>query len=186
MSDPYLGEIRMFGGNFAPVDWNFCDGSLLQINEYDALFSLLGTTYGGDGRTTFGLPDLRGRLPIGQGQGSGISLRVLGQSGGREEITLNEMQMPAHAHAANAFSTAGTQTSPQGGICAVTVDTTTTPPTAVNQYIKPAEIVSPFKTGAMDPLAIVASGGSVPHNNMMPYLPLSFIICVNGIYPTAS
>ncbi|MCM2357375.1 MAG: tail fiber protein [Geobacteraceae bacterium] len=186
MSDPILGEIRMFGGYYAPQDWHLCDGSQLPISSNEALYSLIGTTYGGDGTSNFALPDLRGRLPIGQGQGTGLTPRVLAQSGGREAAPLAVSQMPAHTHAANAVSTAGTQTNPQGGVCAATVNATTSPAAAVNQYIQRSEIKPTDKTGEMDPLAIGAAGGSVSHANMMPYLTLNFIICVNGIYPTPS
>lgn len=184
MADAYVGEIRMFGGNYAPEDWLPCDGRPVAISTYDVLYSLIGTTYGGDGRTTFALPDLRGRLPIGQGSGTGLTPRVLAQKGGNETVALTVSAMPAHTHAANAANTAGIQPNPTGGVWAATVNTTTPPATPVNQYIKTSEIVPPAKTGVMDPLAIGASGGNGSHDNMMPYLPLNFIICVNGFYPS--
>ena len=182
--DAYLGEIRMFAGDYAPQDWLPCDGRLVAISTYNVLYALIGTTYGGDGQTTFALPDLRGRLPIGEVSVPGLTPRVLGQQGGSETVTLTVNTMPAHTHAANAVNTAGTQPNPTGGVWAATVNTTT-PATAVKQYIKTSEIVPPFKTGVMDALSIEKSGGGGSHDNMMPYLPLNFIICVNGNHPMA-
>lgn len=179
--DAYLGEIRMFGGDYAPQDWLPCDGRLVAISTYDVLYALIGTTYGGDGQTTFALPDMRGRLPIGEGSVPGLTPRVPGQQGGSETVTLTVNTMPAHTHAANAVNTAGTQPNPTGGVWAATVNTTTS--TAVNQYIKTSEIVPPAKPGVMDPRAIEASGGNAPHSNMMPFLSLNFIICILGTPP---
>ena len=118
MSEPFVGEIRMFAGNFAPQGWAFCDGQLLSVNQNDALFSLLGTIYGGDGRTTFGLPDLRGRLPMHAGTGPGLSPQRMGSMGGQENVTLTVNEMPAHSHSANAQSVTANSNDPHGRMLA--------------------------------------------------------------------
>lgn len=194
MADAYVGEIRMFGGSYAPTDWALCDGSLLQIAGNEALYSLIGTTYGGDGSATFGLPDLRGRLPVGQGQGDGRTNRIIGQKGGAETVTLDASTMPAHNHSANAVNSNGNQPGPVtlpsfiGTTWAKTYNTQTS--AAVNQYITGPEIVSPKIKGPLDPLAIQnacgnpATGATDAHNNMMPFITLNFIISLSGIYPT--
>ena len=168
MSDPFIGEIRMFGGNFAPRNWALCDGQLLSIASNTALFSLLGTTYGGNGQTTFGLPDLRGRVPVHQGQGPGLSDRTLGESAGTETVTLLPTQMPAHHHPG---ASAGTATLgnpggslPGSGAAAIYVDT---PPGLT------------MSTATQPP-----RGGGQPHPNLMPYLCINFIICMAGIFPS--
>jgi microcystin-dependent protein len=171
MSEPFVGEIRMFGGNFAPANWMFCEGQLLSIAEYDTLFSLIGTTYGGDGVTTFALPDLRGRLPIHQGQGSGLGAYVIGQMGGTENVTLATNQIPSHNHTAQANTESGTQSSPSNGIWANS-----------GQAVYSANPA----TGAMNAALIGAAGGSQPHNNMMPFLCVSFIISLFGVWPQIS
>lgn len=178
MSDPYLGEIRMFGGNYAPENWNFCDGTLLNISDYNTLYSLIGTTYGGDGVTKFALPDLRGRLPIGQGQGQNpvLTNRTIGAKGGSETVSLNAAQMPSHSHTVNASSAAGTQSSPQYGVWASLG-------TVANQFITVAEVKSPSVVGTMNAAAIANSNGGAPHDNVMPYFPLSFIISLRGYFP---
>jgi len=166
MAEPYLGEIKMVGFTFAPRGWAFCDGSLLSIASNDALFSLLGTTYGGDGNTTFALPDLRGRIPFHQGN----SL-VLGQPGGSETVTLTANQLPAHAHGLSANSSAGTNSSPAGGFWAQSQlgeYSTTTP------------------SHSMAPAAIGSTGGSQPHDNLPPFLTINFVIALEGIYPSQS
>lgn len=168
MSDQYVGEIRMFAGNFAPVDWEFCNGQLLAISGNEALFSLLGTTYGGDGTTNFGLPDLRGRLPIGQGTSSFGSIYQRGQMGGTEEVTLQSGQLPAHSHTLN-VSGASTQAGPGQAFWG---------PGEANLYSNTAP------DGKMSTAALGAAGGNQAHDNMMPYLPLSFIIATVGNYPT--
>lgn len=183
MCDAFVGEIRMFGGPYAPDGWLLCDGTLLPINGYEMLFALIGATYGGNGTTNFALPDLQGRLPIGLGQGPGLANRILGQTGGSEVVTLTAAQMPSHTHEAKATSAEGTQGNPEDGLWATTMDETTSPPTPVNQYILASEIKTTDKKGDMDPLAIEASGGSHPHNNVMPVMPLNFIICIRGTYP---
>ena len=179
--DNFLGEIRMFAGNFAPQGWNFCDGTLLSISNYDSLFVLIGTTYGGDGQTTFQLPDLRGRLPIGQGNGSGLSPRTLGQSLGEEGHVLTATEMAAHAHpavvstAAATTVTAGpsvTYGAAQGNQTAGVYGlyTTAQPPDA------PAVQWSGATVGNM--------GGSQPHDNTMNTLTVNFIIALEGIFPS--
>lgn len=165
MSECYLGEIRMFAGNYAPENWALCNGQLLSISQNETLFTLLGTTYGGDGQATFALPDLRGRIPISQGNSY-----LIGQFAGTEEVTLIASQLPAHTHAALSQSAAGNSQ-----------DTT-------NNYWAgaPNTSYSPTTTGLtnMNPTAISSVGGSQPHDNMMPFLTISFIIALVGIYPT--
>ena len=171
MSEPYIGEIRMFGGNFAPQGWLFCDGSILPISDYDALFSLIGTTYGGDGQTTFALPDLRGRMPIDQGQGTGMSNRSIGQLGGTETVTLIATQLPTHNHHAVANSGAGNADSPGGTYWS---GSATTP-----QYVPGDQANTNMNVGA-----IGSNGQGQPHDNMQPFLAVSFIISLYGIYPS--
>jgi microcystin-dependent protein len=174
MSDQFVAEIRMFPTNFAPKGWAFCDGQLLPISQNTALFSLLGTTYGGDGRSTFGLPNLQGRAPMHPGQGSGLSLRGLGEETGQENVTLLPSQIPAHSHPLNAANSDATSSTPeqqlvasgQGGV-KVFGPSTGTPVTLAAQMAAPA-------------------GGGFPHNNMMPYLTLNFCIALQGIFPPRS
>lgn len=169
MSSPYIGEIRMFGGNFAPVGWAFCNGATVPISENDALFNLIGTTYGGDGQNTFNLPDLQSRLPMHMGQGAGLSNRIIGEQGGVETVTLNTNQIPAHSHAPLSVSGNGNQSTPQNGVWAgVTTSIYTSNP--------PNTPFSPSIGGV--------SGGSQPHENLMPFLAISFIISLFGIYPS--
>jgi microcystin-dependent protein len=163
MSDPYIGEIRLFAGNFAPQGWAMCDGSVLPISQYEPLYNLIGTTYGGDGQSTFALPDLRGRLPVHQGNGY-----VMGQQFGVEEVTLTTQQIPSHSHAAAAVGTASSP-SPANAIWA------TAP---VSQY----STVAP--TTALNAQVISATGGSQPHDNLQPYVGLVFIISLFGIFPS--
>jgi microcystin-dependent protein len=165
VSSPYIGEIRMFGGNFAPAGWAFCDGQIMPIAENDALFNLIGTTYGGDGQSTFGLPDLRGRLPVHNGNGL-----PLAQSAGTEYVTLTTNQMPAHSHPFIAVGgTAGTDIAPTNNLPAESYN--------VTPYINDAT------TAAFDAAAVGGSGGSQPHDNHQPYLAINFIISLFGIYP---
>lgn len=166
MAQPYVGEIRMFAGNFAPAGWEFCDGRLLPISENEVLFQLIGTTYGGDGQSTFALPDLRGRLPIHQGNGF-----VLAETGGAEEVTLTVQQIPAHSHAFLANSGAGSSSTPANNVLAAAAGNLYFPPPTGSQV-------------AMSPQVIGAAGGNQPHNNMQPYLCVSFIISLFGIYPS--
>lgn len=172
--DPFLGEIRMFAGNFAPRGWATCDGQILPIAQNTALFSLLGTTYGGNGQTTFALPDLRGRVPVHVGQGPGLSPYSLGQSAGSENVTLTSGQMPGHTHTLNASSAGGDAGSPQNAVSAMVTDTQGN---AFNGYT-----ASPNTT--MSPQAIAPAGGNQPHANIQPFLCLTFIIALEGIFPS--
>jgi microcystin-dependent protein len=160
----------MFAGNFAPRSWAFCDGQLLAISQNDALFSLFGTIYGGDGSTTFGLPDLRGRIPIHAGSGPGLSPRQLGSRSGQEEVTVTVNQLPGHTHAAQGHNGSATSSNPSGRVVAST---------NVNVYRNAPPAVVP-----MNPAAISNTGGSGPHNNLMPTLCVSFIVSLFGIYPS--
>jgi microcystin-dependent protein len=170
MSDPFLGEVRMFAGNFAPVGWQFCNGQLVSIAENDALFFLLGTTYGGDGVTTFGLPDLRGRTPIHQGSSGGLTPRVLGQMTGTEAVALTAAQLPSHFHPVRAVSAVGTQAGP--GLASWAGAST-----GERQY-------SPGAPNAtMAATCTSTAGGGLPHENMAPFQAVSFIIALNGIFP---
>lgn len=171
MSDSYLGEIRMFAGNFAPLDWAFCDGSLLPIAQYSALYSLIGTTYGGDGQTTFALPDLRGRAPMHQGTGPGLTPRTIGESAGTESVTLIANQASTHNHTAGATSNNGNAVSPANAVWAAVT-------TGDTKYSS----AGPDTTMAANTLG--AAGGSQPHENMQPFLAISFIISLNGIFPS--
>ena len=171
MSDPFIGEIRMFGGNYAPNGWMSAIGSILQISDYDALFSLIGTTYGGDGQTTFAIPDLRGRQPIHQGQGSGLTNRAMGQAGGSESVTLLTAQLPTHNHTPLANSSAGNADTP--------ADTYWSGSATAPQYVPGDQANTNMNTAA-----IGASGQNNPHDNMQPFLAVSFIISLFGIYPT--
>jgi microcystin-dependent protein len=166
MSSPFIGEIRMFGGNFAPAGWAFCDGSLQPIDQNTALFQLIGTTYGGDGQTTFALPDLRSRVPVHVGPGF-----VLGQSSGAETVTLTTNQIPAHSHVPNANNNPGSQVSPANGAWAGSNP-------ALNNYSNVAPSVN------MDPGAIGQTGNSQPHDNMIPFLAVNFILSLFGIFPS--
>jgi microcystin-dependent protein len=166
MAQPYVGEIRMFAGNFAPAGWMFCEGQLLPISEYETLFNLIGTTYGGDGQSTFALPDLRGRLPIHQGNGF-----TLAETGGVENVTLTVQQIPAHAHAMLASLNAGGGTSPANNLPGQSSS-------AIRLYRQ-----QPANAG-MNAAAITATGGSQPHTNFQPYLCVDFIISLFGIFPS--
>jgi microcystin-dependent protein len=173
--EPFIGEIKMFGGNFAPRGWQLCQGQLLPIVQNQALFSILGTTYGGNGQTTFALPDLRGRFPMQPGQGPGLSPRTLGHQGGSEAVTLLANQMPAHNHMAVGSNAEGNQFSPEGGFPAVTLDPASGQP--LNLYGGAANV-------PMNPAAIGVAGGSQPHENMPPFTCVNFIIALEGVYPT--
>jgi microcystin-dependent protein len=167
MAQPYVGEIRMFAGNFAPAGWMFCEGQLLPISENETLFQLIGTTYGGDGQSTFALPDLRGRIPIHQGNGF-----ILAETGGAEEITLTVQQIPAHSHAFLATGDTATATAPASNVLAASTGAT----------------VSPYGTDApltsLNGQSISPVGGSQPHTNFQPYLCIDFIISLFGIFPS--
>jgi len=167
MSSPFVGEIRMFAGNFAPAGWAFCNGAVIPISENETLFNLIGTTYGGDGQTTFALPDLQSRVPIHVGQGF-----ALGQSGGTETVTLTTSQIPAHSHVPQCFAGAGNQSKPDGGVWASSNPATYYDNTAPSLTMAPA--------------AIGSTGGSQPHDNMIPFLVINFIISLFGIFPSQS
>jgi microcystin-dependent protein len=167
MAQPYVGEIRMFAGNFAPAGWMFCEGQLLPISENETLFQLLGTTYGGDGESTFALPDLRGRLPMHQGNGF-----ILAETGGAEEITLTVAQIAAHGHPALGSSSTASSNSPTNNL----------PGRTTVAGVFPYNTDAPF--GLLNPLSIGAVGGSQPHNNFQPYLCVDFIISLFGIFPS--
>ena len=172
MSNPYFGEIRLFAGNFAPLGWAFCHGQLVSIAENDALFNLIGTTYGGDGQQTFGLPDLRGRVPIHQGSGPGLARYDLGERAGAETVTLSVAQLPGHSHTLVATSAPASATAgPAGGVLA----------TASIKLYGSGAPGSPMAAAAISP-----SGGSQPHENMAPFLALNYIISLFGIYPQQS
>lgn len=173
MADSYLGEIRVFAGNFAPAGWQLCDGTLLPISQYDTLYALIGTTYGGDGMTTFGVPDLRGRLTVGQGAGAGLTPRTMGQSFGAEAATVPQNGWPGHSHALMASSNTATSTTPGGNVLAAT--TTDVPLYDVKTNPK-----------AFDARAIVSAGGSQPHQNVMPSSCINFIISTSGYFPSRS
>jgi len=169
MSEPFVGEIRMFAGNFAPRGWAFCDGQLLAVAQNDALFSLLGTVYGGDGRTTFGLPDMRGRLPLHAGSGPGLSSRQLGSKGGTEQETLTVNQLPSHGHPFQGTASPATTRDPVGNSPAEA---------QADVYV---EDLSPIPLSGQ---AISEVGGSRAHSNLMPFLCVHFIIALFGIYPS--
>lgn len=173
--DPFLGEIRTFGGNFAPIGWLPCDGRLLPISGNEALFTLLGTMYGGDGQTTFALPDLQGRAPVHRQQ-SGFPI---GAKAGAETVALTSTQIPAHTHLIAATNAAGTTDKPTNALWAQPVPAGNPPPVTPKLY-------SASKDGTMSPQAVQSSGGNQPHDNMMPYLAVTFIIAVEGLFPSSS
>ena len=168
MDDAYIGEVRIFAGTYAPEGWLFCDGQMLPVAQYQALFAGIGKTYGGDGRNTFALPDLRGRVPIAQGQGNGLSPRELGKAGGEPIVALSISQIPTHTHHAKGTTTAGTNSSPANGVWARIP--------GVNLYAdNPKE--------SLNINALLPTGNNQPHNNMQPYLGINFIIAVDGEFP---
>ncbi len=169
--EPILGEIRMFAGNFAPTGWAFCQGQLLPIAQNTALFSLLGTTYGGDGITSFALPDLRGRVPVGFGQGPSLSNRVIGEKFGTETVTLTTAQMPAHSHTVNAVTTEGNQNLPTNSLPANTK--------ALDKEYSDANANTTMKATMVNP-----TGGNQPFGVTQPSLGVNFIIALQGIYPS--
>lgn len=169
MSQPFIGEVRMFGGNFAPRGWAFCNGQLLPISGNDTLFALIGTTYGGDGQNTFALPNLQGRLPMHMGNGGGTSV-VIGETGGTEAVTVTVSQMPLHTHPLQASTASGTSAAP------------------ANNVLAGSSAVKVYKTGtpvnALAPQAITNTVGSQPHSNIQPYQCINFIIALEGIFPS--
>ena len=172
MSNPFIGEIRMFGGTFAPVGWAFCNGQILPISQYDALFALIGTTYGGDGQQTFALPNLQGRVPISDGQGSGLSNYIIGQTGGVDQVTLPTSNLPAHSHTVQGDAATGTANGPAGNVWANS--------TGAKQFVAPAGSNTTMNSGAIGS----APGSGQPHDNMQPFLAVSFIISLFGIFPS--
>lgn len=177
MSQQFIGEIRMFAGNFAPADWAFCNGQLLSVSVYSTLFALIGTTYGGDGQNTFALPNLQSRLAVGEGSGPGLTPRPIGQVGGTEMVTLTQAQMPVHNHLLTATTAAGNLTGPGStALVAAPVGTGSA------LYIVPGPV--PITTVALAPQTVGNAGGNEPHHNLMPSLCVSFIIALAGMYPT--
>jgi len=179
MVDSVLGEIRPFAGSYAPEGWRFCDGSLLNINGNEALYSLLGVTWGGNGQTTFGLPDLRGRLPVGQGQGINLTARVVGQHGGSSEVQVVASNLPAHSHAFSVSTTTATTTHPTNGAVLAVPPATSVGPLQAYAPPTPAPTLENFDSTAIT----TAVGGNQAHPNVMPYLAVSYIIAVTGLYP---
>jgi len=172
VSDPFVAEIRMFGGNFAPTGWAACNGQLLPISQNTALFSLLGTFYGGDGKSTFALPNLQGSSPIGQGQGAGLSDYSLGQQGGAQTVTLLPTEMPSHTHTLRGnFNTADVNDPAANRSLA----------RSGTGFLYQSETSANLT--AMSPQALSMAGGSLPHNNMQPYLTVMFIIAMQGVFP---
>lgn len=172
MADPFVAEIRIFPFNFAPKGWAFCDGQLLPLSQNTALFSLLGTTYGGNGKSNFALPDLQGRTPMHPGQGFGLSLHDLGETGGSETVTLLESEIPAHSHPISGQGSTANLNDPSGAVMA-------RPFGGGNLYRTPAEAVMV----QMSPDSLAPAGGDQPHNNMMPYLTVNFCIALQGVFP---
>ncbi len=170
MAQPYIGEIRMFGGSFAPAGWAFCNGQTLAISENDALFTLIGTTYGGDGQETFNLPDLQGRVPVHMGSLPGGGTYTIGEEGGVESVNLTLQQIPNHNHSFLASTGPGTAPTPVGNIVGESVSLNT--------------LIQDTPGAAMNAAAITGTGGSQPHENMQPYLCISFIISLFGIFPS--
>lgn len=176
----FIGELRMFGGNFAPRGWALCAGQLLSIAQNDTLYALIGTTYGGDGVTTFGLPDLRGRIPVGQGQGQGLGTYVMGQQAGTETVTLSTLQIPQHNHGAIASLDPGSVPSPGNTVLPGV------PANAINAklYVVQSQGQAPPTIVAMSAQAVGMDGGSQPHDNVMPSLCVNYIIALEGIFPS--
>ena len=172
MADPFVAEIRIFPFNFAPKGWAWCNGQLMPLSQNTALFSLLGTTYGGNGKSNFALPDLQGRSPMHPGQGPGLSLHDLGETGGSETVTLLESEIPAHSHTLNATNEDGTQ-----GTLASNVTLATSVGGMLYQTNTSSNLVS------MNPVDLTPAGGSQPHNNLQPYLVFYFCIALQGVFP---
>ncbi len=171
MADPFVAEIRIFPFQFAPKGWAFCDGQLLPLSQNTALFSLLGTTYGGDGKSNFALPNLEGNAPMHPGQGKGLSLRDLGETGGTETVTLLESEIPLHPHTMQAFATPADLKEPQAGAVLTRNQNGAIYNTTISNFVQ------------MAPQALTPAGGSLPHNNMQPYLTLNFCIALQGVFP---
>jgi microcystin-dependent protein len=172
MSNPFVGEIRIFAGNFAPNGWALCNGQLMSISQNTALFSLLGTQFGGDGKSTFGLPDLQGAAPVHQGQGPGLSQRFMGETGGTDAVTLIHSEMPVHTHSAMGIA-ASDSTAPSPSVVWGSLAGRNPPP--LYQSGNPDVTMNPFALGV--------TGSSFPHNNLQPLLVLNFIIALQGVFP---
>jgi len=175
MSNPFVAEIRIFTGNFAPKGWALCDGQLMSISQNTALFSLLGTTYGGDGKSNFALPNLQGCAPMQAGQGPGLSLRDLGETSGEQTVTLLQTEMPAHSHTAQGDSQGAGDGNPQNEVWG-----------AGGRFGPKAFTATSPQNVQMSPLGTSITGGSQPHNNMPPFLGLTFIIALQGVFPPRS
>lgn len=178
MTEPFIGSIVLFAGNFAPRGWMLCQGQLLSISQYTALFSILGTTYGGNGQQTFGLPNLAGRIPMGYGNGPGLTPNNLGDISGTESVTLLSTQMPAHTHPlmVNNAEDGATSTSPEGAVPANTKESRGGTGANIYTATAPNSVAAPTSMGV--------SGGNQPHSNMQPYLVLNYIIAIEGIFPS--
>ena len=172
MGQPFVGEIRMFGGNFAPAGWQFCNGQLVSISENEALFQLIGTTYGGDGQSTFALPNLQSRVPLHMGQGTGLSPRPIAEAAGVESVTLTTQQIPPHSHPLAVSSESGTQSAGAGALLASG---------STVRLFRPATPNQPMAVAAIAP-----AGASQPHDNMQPYLCVNYMISMFGIFPSQS
>jgi microcystin-dependent protein len=169
MADPFVAEIRIFPFNFAPTGWAWCDGQLMPLSQNTALFSLLGTTYGGNGKSNFALPDLQGRAPMHPGQGPGLSLHDLGETGGSDTVSLLESEIPAHSHVANASQADGVERTPAGQLLATGI--------SISQYQTPGALTN------LSSNAVAPAGGDQPHNNLQPYLTFYFNIALQGVFP---
>lgn len=176
MSEPFIGEIRIFGGNYAPKDWAFCDGQIMKITDNTTLYAVIGTTYGGDGRVTFALPDLRAKAPMHPGRGYGLTTRILGQRGGTNNISLTKDQIPAHSHTMKAESASGTTVQPQNNSLAKPGGRGTT-----NVY---HTTLNPGNSVFLAEKALQTTGANQPHDNMQPCLVLNFIISLEGLFPS--
>ncbi len=177
MADAYIGEIRVFAGNFAPRGWAFCNGDLMSIAQNTALFSILGTMYGGDGKNTFALPNLMGRAPMGQGRGPGLTDRRVGAMVGSSEVTLIEPEIPAHNHHANAIQAPGELLDPTDNFWSETQP---------GRSGEQESVYAATPTTSMSPMVLSTAGATQPHNNMQPYLAMNFIICLYGEFPSRS
>lgn len=178
--DYMLGEIKMFAGNYAPQGWVLCNGQILQVSQYSALFSLLGTTYGGNGSTTFAVPNLCGRVPIGMGSGTNLTTKTLGSTGGAETVTLTATQIPAHTHELTETTATATTSVPSPTVVPATAQL----PASGASSAKSVNVYAPSSGNPTVTSSTTSSGGNQAHENMMPYLTINYIICVAGIYPS--
>ncbi|MFO8233042.1 MAG: tail fiber protein [Longimonas sp.] len=181
MLEPFIGQISMVGFNFAPRGWALCNGQLIAVSQNTALFSLLGTEFGGDGRTTFGLPDLRGRVPMHQGEGPGLSFRQLGAKGGVEEVTLNQLEMPTHNHTAMVKPRASSQIADESSPASHFPAVETTGRDQVDGYRSESDV----EMGGTE-ITTAGAGGNQPHTNVQPYQVVNFVIALQGVYPSRS